>query len=180
MPTLYYEPLGLLSGGMAAEARATGMALPLAGGPLAFTAVATHARGARPRFQSIVELDESALAKLTAPRPRWAGLGLERPRVMGVVNVTPDSFSDGGAFADPGAAIAHGQALAAAGADIIDVGGESTRPGAEPVDEAEERRRVLPVVKALADAGCRVSIDSRRAGVMQAAIDAGARIINDI
>jgi dihydropteroate synthase len=99
---------------------------------------------------------------------------------MGVLNVTPDSFSDGGAFRDPGAAVEHGLALAAAGAAIVDVGGESTRPGAEPVDEDEERRRVVPVVKALSDAGCLVSIDSRRAGVMAAAIDAGARVLNDV
>jgi dihydropteroate synthase len=176
----YYEPLGLLSGGLAAEARATGMALSLAGGPLAFTAVATHARGARPRFQSIVELDEAAFGALIVPRPPWAGLDLGGPRVMGVINVTPDSFSDGGAFLDPGAATAHGLALAAAGAAIIDVGGESTRPGAEPTDETEERRRVVPVVKALSEAGCLVSIDSRRATVMAAAIDAGARIVNDV
>ena len=180
MAVTYHEPLGLLSGGLAAEARATGMALPLAGGPLAFTAVATHARGARPRFQSIVELDEAALGALIAPRPPWAGLELSRPHVMGVVNVTQDSFSDGGAYFDAGAAVAHGMALAAAGAAIVDVGGESTRPGALAVDEAEERRRVVPVVKALSDAGCLVSIDSRRAGVMAEAIDAGARILNDV
>jgi dihydropteroate synthase len=177
---MYYEPLGLLSGGLAAEARATGMALPLAGGPLAFAAVATHARDAGPRFQSIVELDEAALGALIAPRPDWAGLALSHPHVMGVVNVTPDSFSDGGAYLDEAAAVAHGLALAAAGAAIVDVGGESTRPGALAVDEAEERRRVLPVVKALSAAGCLVSIDSRRAGVMAAAIDAGARILNDV
>jgi dihydropteroate synthase len=177
---LVYEPLGLLAGAIAHEAVASGMALPLAGGPLAFSAVAAHQRDAPPRFQSIVELDAASLAPLARPRPPWAGLDLDRPRVMGVVNVTPDSFSDGGAFRDPGAAIAHGQALAAAGADIIDVGGESARPGAEATDEAEERRRVLPVVKALSAAGLTVSIDSRRAGVMSAALDAGARIINDI
>ncbi|MEJ0067643.1 MAG: dihydropteroate synthase [Pseudomonadota bacterium] len=156
------------------------MALPLAGGPLAFTAVARHARDAPQHFQSIVELDDAALRPLTAPRAPWAGLDLARPRIMGVVNVTPDSFSDGGSYFDEGAAVAHGLALAAAGADIVDVGGESARPGAEPVDELEERRRVVPVVKALRDAGCRVSVDSRRAGVMAAAIDAGAGILNDI
>jgi dihydropteroate synthase len=176
----YYEPLGLLSGGLAVEALGTGMALKLAGGPLAFSAVAAHGREAAPRFQSIVELDAAALLPLTAPRAPWAGLDLARPRIMGVVNVTPDSFSDGGAYFDAGAAIAHGQALAAAGADIVDVGGESARPGAEAIDEAEERRRVVPVVKALSQAGCLVSIDSRRAGVMQAAIDQGARILNDV
>src|SRR5215470_7368962 len=127
---MVFEPLALLSGAAARDALGSGMALPLVGGPLAFSAVAVHERDAPPRFQSIVELDAADLAPLTRPRPPFAGLTLERPRVMGVVNVTPDSFSDGGAFLDPGAAIAHGQALAAAGADIIDVGGESARPGA--------------------------------------------------
>ena len=98
---------------------------------------------------------------------------------MGVVNVTPDSFSDGGRFLDPDAAVAHGRRLLAEGADILDVGGESTRPGAEPVDEAEELRRVLPVVAALAGEG-RVSIDTRHRAVAEAAIQAGATILNDV
>jgi dihydropteroate synthase len=99
---------------------------------------------------------------------------------MGVVNVTPDSFSDGGRFADHAAAIAHGVALAAHGADWVDVGGESTRPGAAPVAEDEELRRVLPVVEALADAGLRVSIDTRKAPVARAAVAAGATLLNDV
>jgi dihydropteroate synthase len=100
---------------------------------------------------------------------------------MGIVNVTPDSFSDGGRFLDAGAAVDHGLALAAAGADVLDVGGESTRPGAAPVDEAEELRRVLPVVTGLvADAGLPVSIDTTKAGVAAAAIEAGATIVNDV
>jgi dihydropteroate synthase len=94
--------------------------------------------------------------------------------------VTPDSFSDGGAHADAASAIAHGVALAEAGADIIDVGGESTRPGATPVDPSEEAKRVLPVVTALAERGLCVSIDTRHAAVMSAAIAAGARIVNDV
>jgi dihydropteroate synthase len=101
--------------------------------------------------------------------------------VMGVVNVTPDSFSDGGRFLDPEAAIAHGLELVAAGAELLDVGGESTRPGAEPVDAAEERRRVLPVIEALAArAGVPVSIDTTKAAVADAALRAGARVVNDI
>ncbi len=98
---------------------------------------------------------------------------------MGVLNVTPDSFSDGGRWTDPERAVAHGLAMVAEGADVVDVGGESTRPGAEPVDEAEERRRVLPVVAALAP-HVRVSIDTRKAGVAEAAIDAGASLVNDV
>jgi dihydropteroate synthase len=102
--------------------------------------------------------------------------------VMGVVNVTPDSFSDGGQWYDPEAAVAHGLDLVSEGADIVDVGGESTRPGAAPVDEAEECRRVVPVIEALARAApqVRVSIDTRKAAVARAAVHAGATLINDV
>jgi dihydropteroate synthase len=99
---------------------------------------------------------------------------------MGVVNVTPDSFSDGGAFLAPGAAISRGLQLAAEGADIIDVGGESTRPGADRVTAAEELRRVGPVVAELAAAGLTVSIDTMRAAVAELALDAGAKLVNDV
>jgi dihydropteroate synthase len=102
------------------------------------------------------------------------------PIVMGVVNVTPDSFSDGGRWLDPGAAIAHGRQLAAQGAQILDVGGESTRPGAAPVCEREELRRVVPVLEGLAGAGARLSIDTSKAAVAAAALDAGATIVNDV
>lgn len=107
----------------------------------------------------------------------WAGLTLDRPRIMGILNVTPDSFSDGGDHTDP---VAAGLALAAAGADIIDVGGESTRPGAHPVSPELEQDRILPVVRALAYSGLLVSVDSRNASTMRAALHAGAAIINDI
>ncbi len=100
--------------------------------------------------------------------------------VMGVLNVTPDSFSDGGCFADRDSAVAHGLAMAAGGADYVDVGGESTRPGADRVDAAEERRRVVPVVRELASAGVRVSVDTTRTEVAAAALDAGAVLVNDI
>jgi dihydropteroate synthase len=99
---------------------------------------------------------------------------------MGIVNVTPDSFSDGGLFLDAEAAIAHGRELLAEGADIVDVGGESTRPGAEPVGVDEELRRVLPVVEALAADGARVSIDTNKAEVARRALEAGASIVNDV
>ena len=100
--------------------------------------------------------------------------------VMGVVNVTPDSFSDGGAWLQPAAAIAHGLELARQGADIIDVGGESTRPGAQRVPMADELGRVMPVITALAAAGCYVSIDTMRAEVARQAIQAGASMVNDV
>ena len=122
------------------------------------------------------------------PRPvlawRIRGRVLETGRrtlVMGVLNVTPDSFSDGGRYLDPAAAVARGRAMADEGADILDVGGESSRPGARPVDPAEEAARVVPVIRALREGGgIPVSVDTRRASVARAAIEAGADIVNDI
>jgi dihydropteroate synthase len=103
------------------------------------------------------------------------------PLIMGVVNVTPDSFSDGGLYLDADAAVEHGRRLVAEGADILDVGGESTRPGAEPVDEAEERQRVLPVIERLAqDGGARISVDTTKLTVARAALDTGATLVNDV
>ena len=107
-------------------------------------------------------------------------LDLSRPRVMGILNVTPDSFSDGGRYADPGRALEHARAMLADGADIVDVGGESTRPGAAAVDEATEIARVVPVIEALARGGAIVSVDTMKPGVMRAAIRAGAAIVNDV
>ena len=107
-------------------------------------------------------------------RPRRIG------QVMGVVNVTPDSFSDGGRYLDHAAALAHARALVAQGADWIDIGGESTRPGAEPVPVDEERRRVVPVVTALAAEGVTTSVDTRTPAVADAAVAAGARMVNDV
>ncbi|MEP6462658.1 MAG: dihydropteroate synthase, partial [Frankiaceae bacterium] len=115
------------------------------------------------------------------PQKQVRGLPeLGRCLVMGVLNVTPDSFSDGGSFLAPEQALARGRAMVAEGADLIDVGGESTRPGAGRVSEAEEQRRVLPVIEALAADGIPVSIDTMRAGVARAALTAGARMVNDV
>jgi dihydropteroate synthase len=106
---------------------------------------------------------------------------LERPLDMGVLTVTPDSFSDGGLYLSPDAAVAHGRALAAAGADIIDVGGESTRPGAQSVSLDEEAARVVPVIRALSQATpLPISVDTRHAAVARAALAAGAAIVNDV
>lgn len=99
---------------------------------------------------------------------------------MGVVNVTADSFSDGGRYLDTDAAVAHGERLAESGADVLDVGGESTRPGAAPVTADEERRRVVPVIERLAATGVTVSIDTTKVDVAKACLDAGARIVNDV
>ncbi len=103
------------------------------------------------------------------------------PRVMGIVNVTPDSFSDGGLFLDPEAAVAHGLSLAADGADILDIGGESTRPGAAPVDAEAELERVMPVIRGLSDGtSAALSIDTSKAAVAAAALEVGAAIVNDV
>src|SRR5438552_7791756 len=107
-------------------------------------------------------------------------LDLARPRVMGILNVTPDSFYDGARYADTASAVAHAKQMAADGADLIDVGGESTRPGAVQVPEAEELRRIVPVIEALAADGLVVSADTRRPAVMRAAIAAGAAMVNDV
>ncbi len=116
-----------------------------------------------------------ALRGRVAGLPEW-----DRCAVMGVVNVTPDSFSDGGRWFDPELAVKHGLDLVASGADLVDVGGESTRPGARRVDEAEELRRVIPVVRELAAAGAVVSVDTMRASVAERALAAGARLVNDV
>ncbi|CAN5859672.1 dihydropteroate synthase [soil metagenome] len=113
-------------------------------------------------------------------RTRTHSLPLVRPLIMGVVNVTPDSFSDGGLYVEARSAIDHGLGLVASGADLVDVGGESTRPGARPVDRDTEMRRVLPVVEALADAGIVVSVDTTKPEVAAAAMANGAEIINDV
>ncbi len=121
------------------------------------------------------------LARHEAPRAPLADLTLDRPQLMGIVNVTPDSFSDGGAFASARAAVDHASRLEAEGADILDIGGESTRPGAEPVSIEEEIRRVIPVIEGLAGrTKALISIDTRKAEVMRRALAAGAHMINDV
>jgi dihydropteroate synthase len=121
-----------------------------------------------------------AIDDLTSARPHFAGLDMRQPHLMGVLNVTPDSFSDGGINLGPAKAIAAGKAMAAAGASIIDIGGESTRPGAEPVSHNQELARILPPITALARADLLISVDTRHAAVMTRATAAGAAIINDI
>lgn len=140
-----------------------------------------------PALAELVRAVDAALASVFGPPlppvrigDRLFPLGGRAYR-MGIVNVTPDSFSDGGRYLDPGAAAAHGEALVAAGADLLDVGGESTRPGAASVDAEEEARRVVPVIAALrARVPVPISVDTTKAAVAQAAIDAGATLVNDI
>ena len=129
--------------------------------------------------------DYPAIARITAPRPALVlgarTIRLDQPQVMGILNMTPDSFSDGGKYGDDvDAAAAVGFAMDAAGAAIIDVGGESTRPGAKPVWEGDEIARTQPVTERLARGGAVVSIDSRKASVMEAALSVGAAIVNDV
>lgn len=187
------RPTGLMYGRTADRAVAEGLARRLAGGTIAFAScelfveasggIDIHAAAVPPALVWAGSAGVGAAAafdRLTAPRPPFAGLAMDRPRLMGVVNVTPDSFSDGGRFLDPAAAVHHGLALIESGCDILDVGGESTRPGADPVAEDEEIRRVLPVVSGLAGRGVPVSIDTRRGAVMRSAIEAGATVVNDV
>ena len=194
---LYVQPAGLVAGRIAAGLVVDGRARPLAGGPLAMTLGELTIRS--PATTRRVVVDAGALhrwsARGAAPAARIAAL-LERieaprqdlgdrPRLMGVVNVTPDSFSDGGAHRDSAAALAQCRALAQEGADIVDIGGESTRPGAAPVAPAEELARLRPVLDGLPELRAEfpdllVSIDTRHAEVMRAGLAAGADLINDV
>lgn len=156
-------------------------ALVLAGGWSWFAAVDLLRRNAPPLRLGPGDLTDAERMRLSAPRATLPGIVPERPAIMGIVNVTPDSFSDGGRFFDPAAAIAHGRALARAGADLLDIGGESTRPGSDPVPAADEIARVVPVIAGLHGAGLGpISIDTRKAAVAQAALDAGAAMVNDV
>ena len=151
----------------------------MAGGPFRFARCAVLTRAGSEGVIAAGDVPAHWLARLTAPRPllaRWDYRAL--PLVMGILNVTPDSFSDGGRHADPARAGAAAQAMRAAGAAIIDVGGESTRPGARELAVAEELARLTPLFPALA--GLAWSIDTRKAPVMQAALAAGAAIVNDV
>ena len=123
---------------------------------------------------------EGALSVLSQPRPAFAGLDMVRPQIMGVLNVTPDSFSDGGQFDGTDSALSHARQMGADGASVLDIGGESTRPGAAPVSTEEECARILPLITALSDDRYLVSADTRHAAVMERSLAAGARIINDV
>ena len=184
MPDNAILPSELLPGLGAARAVAEGRAHWVAGGPVAFAAALSIEPGdtgeRRSRRLAIGEIDAGQRHILGAPRPSLAGVALSTTRIMGIVNPTPDSFADAGAYPGPEASIAHGKSLIEAGADFLDIGGESTRPGAAPVDVAEEVARVVPVIEGLKDAGVPLSIDTRNAATMRAGIEAGAVIVNDI
>ncbi|WP_306152990.1 dihydropteroate synthase [Roseovarius sp. MMSF_3281] len=173
--TAYYRPIPRTD-----HARPAG-ALTLAGGWTWFDTVEVLYRDAPSRLLPASELPQHALERLTAPRAPIAGLGFEAPQLMGILNVTPDSFSDGGQHFDPAVATSHAATMQAQGASMIDVGGESTRPGAEEVAIDEEVRRTAPVIKAIREASpVPISIDTRKAPVAQAAHEAGADLVNDV
>lgn len=173
---VYYRPIAQTD-----AARPAG-AVPLAGGWCWFTHAEALTRAGAQGLVPASEIPPELLDRLTAPRPALAGIGFDRPSVMGILNVTPDSFSDGGRFDAPEAALAQALALAAAGADILDIGGESTRPGAAEVAVSEEISRTAPVIAALRAQGFAqpISIDTRKAAVAAAAVAAGAGLVNDV
>jgi dihydropteroate synthase len=172
---MYLRPIPISDAALLDEA------LPLAGGWCRFSNVEVLERGRTARVVPVSALSAEELSPLTAPRPDFAGLSMDHPRIMGIVNVTPDSFSDGGLFYRPEAALMGARQMAAA-ADILDIGGESTRPGAVEVAEAEEISRTAPVIAAMRAAGITrpISIDTRKAAVAKAALTAGAGIVNDV
>jgi len=155
-------------------------ALRLAGGWTWFAHVERLSRDKPAQVIPAAQVPEEVLHRLTHPRPVIAGLTMDQPRLMGIVNVTPDSFSDGGDFALAEAAIALGKAMVEGGADILDIGGESTRPFAQEVSLEDEIVRVTPVIEALVSTGAPISTDTRKAAVAKGAMAAGARILNDV
>ena len=163
----YYRPLLNEEGG-----------LPLAGGPFSFARAEVLTRAGSEGFVTAAEVPDDWLERLTRPRPLLARLTGALPLVMGVLNITPDSFSDGGQHSSPATAIAAAHAMRAAGAAIIDIGAESTRPGAAELPVADELARLAPLWAGLV--GLPVSIDTRKSPVMAAALDAGAMIVNDV
>lgn len=176
MRRTYFRPCGLVYGPDAEEMVKEGRGASLGG--LSSIAYTILERIERPLSGGVGRSFEPGRLPLSTVLPGF--LDRSRPLVMGIVNVTPDSFSDGGLAAHAAAAIAHGVELARQGADILDVGGESTRPGSDGVALDEELRRVLPVIEELAARGFTISVDTRKAEVMQRALAAGARLVNDV
>ncbi|RIA56028.1 dihydropteroate synthase [Dichotomicrobium thermohalophilum] len=187
---LYIKPLGIIFGDHARQATEAGLALPLAGGPAAFGAAELiegtpgQSKSVIARAATLKAMEEPAIAErlevLSAPRPALAGVAMDAPRLMGIVNITPDSFSDGGDFAEPETALAQARRLAEEGADFVDIGGESTRPGSDPVSLEDERARVMPVLEGLSGLPAPISIDTRKAAMMTEAAAKGAKVINDV
>lgn len=180
MRRTYYRPLGLCYGSDAEQLIAQRRAGRLGGSvAVGFTLLERIVRDGKSVDKEIIPYADGFDA-IERPRGAFAGLMLDGPRIMGIVNVTPDSFSDGGRHGTSEAGVSHGLALAGEGAHILDIGGESTRPGSDAVSADEELSRVIPVVKFLSGAGHVVSIDTRKAAVMREAVKAGAAIVNDV
>jgi len=189
MGELYIRPAAMVYGPDALAAVSQGSGLPLAGNPdIAWTlGLVSEDRGGSWRARKVQALKASQdgdvsgwIDRLSAARPAVCDLDMGEPQVMGIVNTTPDSFSDGGVNAEAETAIANARAMAADGATLLDVGGESTRPGSDPVDEAEEWRRIQPVIAALVGDGLKVSCDTRKGAIMRRATQAGVAMINDV
>lgn len=175
MTQVYYRPIAQTD-----PFRPNG-ALRLAGGWTWFALAEVLTRDGSQGLIPATDLPPEVLARLTSPRPDFGGIAMDRPRIMSILNVTPDSFSDGGDFLDPAAALAQARRMVADGADILDIGGESTRPGARIVTEQDEIARTAPVIAGLrAEIRAAISIDTRKALVAKAALDAGADIVNDV
>lgn len=177
MERLYFRPIAMTD----AAARPRG-ALPLAGGWCWFDRVEVLRHGGSDGIVPLSEVPADMLDRLSAPRAPVARMRLEAPRIMGILNLTPDSFSDGGMFLRPEEAMDQARRMQSAGADILDLGGESTRPGAAVVPDAEEIARTAPVIAALRGdgMGLPLSIDTRKAAVARAALQAGADLVNDV
>lgn len=172
----YFRPIAMTDPARPADA------LRLAGGWCWFDRVEAIERGGARRVIPASDLPADVRDRLTAPRAPVCGLSMDHPRIMGILNVTPDSFSDGGAHFGVDAAVSHAREMLAAGAEILDIGGESTRPGATEVPVAEEIARVAPAIAALraAGEGAPISVDTRKAAVAEAALAAGAGYVNDV
>ena len=184
MTKTYFRPLALVFGIDARNLIAGGLAGALGGMPsIGFMAVEEMVRDGKlvsKRIRSFADVaSHELISNITTVRPPIAGLVLDQPHIMGIVNVTPDSFSDGGRYDATDAAVAHGLALAEQGAAILDIGGESTRPGSSEVSLDEEGSRILPVIGTLAK-GHIVSVDTRKSVLMRKAAEVGAKIINDV
>ena len=173
--TVYWRPISM------ADPARTSESLPLAGGWCWFDRVERLSRTEPPQVVALAEAPPDILDRLSSPRAPIAGLSWEAPRIMGILNVTPDSFSDGGLFDAPDSALVQARAMEGQGADLLDLGGESTRPGAREVPPEEEAARVVPVIEAIRHrSGITLSVDTRKAAVAEAALAAGAEIVNDV
>ncbi len=173
MDKTYYRPI-------VQSDQANSDGFPLAGGARWFSHVEMLTTDGEPSLIPASDLPKDVRERLTSKRNPLCGLDLNRPQIMGILNVTPDSFSDGGQHNDLKQAVARAEAMVDEGADILDIGGESTRPGADFVSNAEEIARTAPVIKALGHLTAPISIDTRKSDVAQAAAKAGALIFNDV